>query len=240
MAKKPITHTIELLFGYTDKQGVTHRTVTFGKRLTAGDMMLLDGDPRASSPTQYTDMVRKAMITQFGSLKLPISNDVLLGLNSIDREDLAAAADKFMDLSRDGRSPEYPTATSVELMFGFDIDGITYETVEIGNLLTGRDEVEADGIGLKEGVSRECFRLGRMITKIANSKTTLDGSVALDKFKSLDAEDLNILRIGGRLAELSFRIERDEVSSESDGKEGVSTDAGNTDERTADTGSADA
>lgn len=87
-------HTIELPIGCTaidlkTKKEAFHSKVTFGKRLMVKDLIALDNDPQAQNPTQYQDLVRRKMITKFGSLTMPVALNVLLGLDVIDRDDLS-------------------------------------------------------------------------------------------------------------------------------------------------------
>lgn len=201
-------HKISLLEGYVDAKG-PHQDVEFGKRLSVGDLMALDTDPQAKNPTQYNDLVLRKMITKFGKLKMPVPLNVLLGLNSVDREDLQAGADRFLELSRAERTAEYTEDNIVSLRFGFDIDSTIYQAIQFGKLTTGRDEVEADSMGL-QGIARECFMIGRQIEKIqtADGQATVEGTLDLAHFRSLDAEDFNLLRIGAQMWRLSFRFAR--------------------------------
>jgi hypothetical protein len=232
---------ISLTFGHTDKKGTVHKDITFGKRLTAGDMMLLDADPRAQNPTQYQDFIHQKAITVFGELKVPVALDVLLGLNSIDRTDIRIGFEKFCQLSREDREYDYPANNVVKLCFGFEIDGTQYPTVELGRLNTGKDEVEADAVS-ERGIIRECFLLGRRITKLSTDKSaaSIDGPVDLDKFKSLDGEDLILLRTGARIAEQFFRLAGKEDAQKLDTEGGDRALEGNGDVGGGDHESADA
>lgn len=220
-------YTVELIEGYTStdsqtREEKTHRTVVFGRRLTAKDLMNLDDDPQAKNPTQYQDLIRRKMITKFGTLKMPVPLNILLSLDSIDRDDLAFAADKFMNESRGERSFEYRENHTVKLAFGFDIDGTIYNVVRFGNRITGRDNVEADAYGTS--VTRLCFTIGRQIAKISTEDETasIEGAVALEHFESLDSEDITILQVGAELFRQSFRRKRKEVSEDRNGGDGVS------------------
>jgi hypothetical protein len=209
-------HKITLIFGHEDKNGDVHKDVTFGRRPTAGDMILLDTDPQAKSATQYTDLIMRRAITAFGSLRVPAGLDVTLGLNSIDRTDMQAGLDKFLELSREDRTSEFRDANTVKLRFGFNIDGTEYTVVEMNRITTGRDEADADALGISNprGIGYNCFMIGRRITRLTteDGAATIDGPIGLDKFKDLDGEDLNLLRIGAQLADASFRVMGDGVS----------------------------
>lgn len=233
-------HTIELQFGHTDPTGKVHTTVTFGKRLTGGDMMTLDSDPQAQIPTQYNDLMQRKMITKFGTLKVPVALNVLLGLNKIDREDLGLAMSTFLEVSADGRLAEHRENNVVKLRYGFAFDGANYDVVHLDNMTTGFDEVAADGMHLT-GISRECYLVGRMISKISSDEglAAIDGPVDLDKFKDLDAADISLLRTGARLVELGFRLKGKDFSGEWSGENGVLADANDGNERSGDPESSD-
>lgn len=235
-----VEYKIELIGGYTDKDKITHRDVTFGKRLTAEDLMNLDSDPQAQNPTQYGDLIRRRMITEFGTLKMPVALNALLALDSIDRDDLESAAEKFLQMSRGERTSELREKHTVKLFYGFEIDGTFYDVVQFGNRTVGKDEVEADGLGL-QGVSRACFMIGRQISRISTEDglASIDGQIDLNAFKSLDGEDLNLLRIGAEMWRISFRLAGKTVSGQRNGKNSVSADARNEDERKRDSKSAD-
>lgn len=217
-----MTESIELEIGYTavnpkTKKEETHKKVTFGKRLTVGDMMNLDEDPLAQNPTRYQDLLRRRMITEFGTLKCPVALDVLLSLDTIDRQDLENAGDEFLRTSRADRTAEFKENHEVELLFGFEINGNHYDTVTFGNRINGHDEIAADSHGA--GIRRECFLIGRQISKISNADGTafLEGKVDLKNFETLDAEDLAFLRVGAALWRESFRQKRNPVSGNTGG-----------------------
>lgn len=214
-------HKIELTYGYKDKYGVTHKHVTFGKRLTVGDLMKLDNDPRCQLPTQYSDIVNSRIITKFGDLPIPPPLDILLSLNRIDREDINAGVVQFLS-SGTGDLPDdkYPNEPSCSIVFGFEHDGSKYTEIEMNRLPTGHDEVEADSNNLR-GVMRECFMIGKRITKISTGiGSSLDGPIDLEKFKTLDSVDLNLLRIGALKADLFFRFEGEGTEKNGAGESG--------------------
>lgn len=233
-------HSIELLTGHTDKTGVEHRDVEFGRRLIVGDIIALDNDPQAQNPTQYNLLILRRMITKFGTLRLPVDLRVMLSLDSIDREDLSDGADAFLAKGREGLTHEYRDDGSVKLCFGFDIDGTPYQVVRFGSLTTGADEVEADNQKLS-GVGREAFLLGRQITRLEtdDGAAGIDGTVDLEMFKKLDGGDFNVLRIGAQKARESFRRERAAIRRQRNGDGGADHDEGNRDDRAADPGDAD-
>lgn len=220
--------TLSLQFGFTDKDGKVHKDVTFGKRPTMKDIFALDTDPRASVPTQYNDLIRRVVITKFGTLTMPTDLSVLLALNMIDREDLSDGIDRYLAESLPSRdvSTEEDGLESVRLEFGFEVDGSRFTKVEFGKLLTGKDEVDADKLGLR-GVGREAFLLGRQITKLfTEDGIEISGPVGIERFSSLDAADYTVLRTGAQLRRLSFRLERKELLRVGDGEGGVRNDEG--------------
>lgn len=224
------THQIELQFGHADADGVTHKTVVFGKRLTGADLMSLDHNPQAQSETQYDDLVRRSAMTKFGALRMPPALTVLLGLNKIDRTDLATAYETFVRESRGERTVQFGSNT-VRLYWGFLVDGVRYPIVEMGRLTTGTDEAEADALNLT-GVSRLCFLIGRSITKISTEDekpSTIEGPLSLAPFYTLDADDIHELQRGLWLAEISFRTAAKKADADDDAGETI--DAIDTDDQ---------
>lgn len=223
MSEKNYTHSIELLDGFTDKDGKTHTEVTFGKRLSVGDLMMIEDNPQSQFQTQHTDLIRRQMMTRFGTMKLPVTLATLLSLNRIDRRDLAEAADHYVRVSRGERTSEFLSDNKVKLYFGFEVAGEFYDVVQFGNNLNGHDEVEADRLGLT-GMRRLCFDLGKQISRLESSEheMVIEGKVELDAFEKLDGDDLNVLRIGGEMFTQSFRLNRKKLSKQRNGDDSVS------------------
>lgn len=222
-----VEHTIELPIGCTiinpkTKKETFHSEVTFGKRLTVKDLIALDNDPQAQNPTQYQDLLRRKMITKFGTLTMPVPLNVLLGLDVIDREDLEAAGNEFLRSSRGECTAEIRENHEVKLYFGFEIDGTLYDVVQFGNRITGKDEAEADVFG--NGNARLCFLIGRQISRLSTSDglASIEGKVAIENFNSLDAEDFNLLRTGAEMWKLFFRYKGKTISGKRDGGSSVS------------------
>lgn len=220
------THSIELLGGYTDKEGNTYTKVTFGRRLTAGDLMLIEDDPQSQIQTQHEELVRRRMITEFGTMKVPLLS-MLLSLDRVDRQDLDRAQDEFARKTRIDRNAEFLPGGKVKLYFGFKIADEIYDIAEFGNRLSGNDDVEADRLNLR-GVRRTCFELGRQISRLESSEHSLvlEGRLDIKHFETLDVEDLGMLRLGGELATQSFRFRRETISAERTSGDGVSTGEG--------------
>ena len=222
-------HTIELKFGHKDKKGVLHKEVTFGRRLTVGDLIEIDSDPQSQSPTQHNDLIRRRAMTKFGKLRMPPATSVLLELNKIDRDDIALAYERFVAKGRGKLKGDVLPGNIVKLIFGFEIAGVRYHLAEMNRLTTGYDEVAADTLGV-DGVARECFMLGRRISKLTNQDNpdlTIEGPIDLAAFQPLDGDDLHCLREGGRYAEAFFRITGGAVPEEGDGENGADPDEGN-------------
>jgi hypothetical protein len=217
MSEENYTHSIELIGGVeiTDQKTgkkTIHKNVTFGRRLTVKDLMLIESNPQAQIQTQHQDLIRIRIITALGSLKMPVTLPQLLSLDRVDRQDLAEGADYFLAMSRGERKAEYLPDNKVKLFFGFKIADVVYDTVQFGNRLTGNDDVEADRLGLN-GISRLAFELGKQICRLESSEheLSLDGAVGMEDFEPLDGDDFNILRIGGEMFTQSFRLGRKKV-----------------------------
>lgn len=210
MSKNNNEVSLTLLGGYTDRDGNLHREVVFGKRLTAGDMMNLDYDPQAQNPVHYVELTRRLMITKFGTLSMPPALPVMLALDTIDRDDLQAAQQKFLQGS-DNRTGEYRTDDNeVKLPFGFVVEGVEYNVVKFGNRLSVKDEAEA--AEFPDGLKPTLFLIGKQISKISteDGMLSIDGQVDLERFESLDAVSIGFLRVGAELFRQSFRLKREE------------------------------
>jgi hypothetical protein len=196
-----ITHEIELTDG---------TKVVFGKRITASDLIRIDENPMTQNATQYQDLVVAEAIAAFGALKMPVPLSALLDLDSIDREDITEGHNEFQRKSLGDRGAEILSDTKARLAFGFTVSEVDYPMVEFGRRLTGRDEVEADKRGLKPGIARLCFMIGRQISKIstADGANSIDGPIELEMFKSLDGADVWTLRGAAELWRQSFRVRK--------------------------------
>ncbi len=218
-------HTITLAIGYKDKKGVTHNEIEFGKRLSVEDLINLDSDPQAQNRTQHTDALYRKMMTRFGKLKMLPSLEVFLDLDSIDRQDIAEGANEFLRITRPERELNISKDFEISLRFGFEVEGEALDRCTFGNRITGRDELEAERLGLSAGVAREAFLIGKQIASVSNDKRAIEGAVSLDLMKTLDAEDMNFLRVGAALWRESFRIGREAISG-NPGDGNISANAG--------------
>lgn len=221
------THEIDLTEGYTDAKGVVHRHVVFGKSVTAKRLLALRVDKQSSLQTQYQDLLLAETIVEFGTTPMPVPLTTLLALDLNDREDLHAGRDEFRKKILDGRQVEVRDA-GVRLLFGFKFGESRYPIIEFGNRLTGKDEVEADRIGLTEALARRAFLAGRMISKISNDQGgEITGPVEFDKINSddVDEDDLWGLVVSADLWRQLFRVRGKSVSKVGDGED--SAPAGN-------------
>lgn len=230
-------HNIELTYGYTDKKGVTHKDVTFGYRVTVGDLVMLDNNPMAQNQTQREQLVRRQMITKFGTLSLPVPLNVLAALDTMDDDRMRIGADHYLQITRDGRQAEYRNNDEVKLIFGVEIDGVRYDVVKFGRRLTVADNIEADNRNLGNGIARICFQICKQIVELSDSETgiKLEGPIESEKLSGMDSEDLQVLRFAGEFFRLApsasgkdLQGESGEVSGSSGEANGVDGDGDNT------------
>ena len=221
------TYTANLLTGYTDKKGVVHKRVVFGKRLKGKEYFAIHSDPQSKIATQHGDLIARASIVKFGELSMPVPLNVLLSLDLVDREIIAEALEQFLQNSLEDRTIEYRDNETVRLAFGYDSNGLVYDLVTFGQMTNGYDEVEADRLGL-EGAQRVCFLMGKQITKLSQSEGTseFEGPISLNIFESLDALDIQALRVGAERWKQFFRRRAGEVlQGERSGENGLPSDA---------------
>jgi hypothetical protein len=198
--------TIDLILGYTDLKRVKHTRVTLASRIIGEKLFEIDGDPQSSVPTQYQDLLLRATITEFGSLKMPVALSVLLGLDSIDREDLHDAFARFFSDSLGENKVEYLADNQVKLAIGYERNGLVYDLVAFGARLTGMDEVAADKLKL-EGLRRHCYLAGKQVVSLSQSTgaSVLEGPMPLEYFEKLDAIDIGAIRAASEVWRYSFR-----------------------------------
>lgn len=232
-------HTIELKYGYQDKKGKVHTSVTFGKRPKLGDIIALDLNPQAQSTTQHECLIRRLMITQFGDLKTPVDLDVLLSLDSLDYDRLSGEADRFLEISREGRTSEF-LENGARLALGITIDGETYDVVHFGTRLKVRDYVEAEKLQYGQGVAREAHKAGCQISQLASSehKGTRDGTLTVEQLSEMDGEDFNVLRLAAEFFRLGLTDQADEAKSTDADESGAGDSTGDGLEREGDPGDA--
>lgn len=206
------THTIELAVGYQAKnrkgepEGERHTRVTFGHRLTCGDLMNIHDDPQSNVPTQYQLLLLRGAITRFGSLPMPVTLLHFLSLDVADIEDLVAANDEFLSMTQEDRAAEYVSESEVRLPFGFEAEGIIYNRVTFGRRVTGLDMVQGEKQGFAE-LRRDVYLIGREIERLstADGAHHLDGPIELQTLARLDGHDLTTLRTASLVWRASFR-----------------------------------
>ena len=224
-----LTHKIELLGGYNDKDNVIHRDVTFGKRLTVEDLINLDASPAARIKTQRDLLLIAASITNFGTLKFkPVPIPFLLELDTIDLEDLQAGHDEFLQMTRGKAKGEVLSDTETKLGIGIEQDGRNYNLVRFGRRITGKDLAEADRRGLT-GVARILFEAAAQIEKLTCEETGEELIAPIDEniFDKVDLEDFDVLFGGAECHRQSFRKNREAASPERVEEDGVHSDEGN-------------
>jgi phage FluMu protein gp41 len=229
------TYEINLVGGYVDDKNVRHSRVVFGRRITAKDLFAIDESPAGRNPTQYSDLVIRAHITAFGDLKMPVPLTVLLGLDSVDRDDLNEGCNAFQALSAEDRNAEFLPEHQAKLFWGFKINDVSYDRVKFGKRITGMDEIEADQAGLKSGIRRVCLLIGKQIESIATADgLSIDGPIPLNYFESLDGADVATLRGAAELWRQSFRLAGTDLSRNGRGPQCAAAGAQDRLERGAD------
>jgi hypothetical protein len=223
--------TVELIGGYTDAQGTTHRRVTFGRALTCADLFTLDGDPQSESQTQYQLLQMMRKLVEFGTLRLPgekqtpgearresLTLKALLALDTIDLDDLSDAEAEFDAACAGGRTPEALEGNRLRLANGFRVGDAVLDVVEFGRRLTGLDEAQADGQKLR-GVARNCYLIGRQISQLSSSEAVAEvkGPVALEMFRQLPVGDFYALRMGAEIFRQTFRAGRGGIQADAPG-----------------------
>ncbi len=207
------THTIELAGGHQGRDprtkepnGERHTRVTFGHRLTCGDLMNIHDDPQSNVPTQHQLLLLRGAITRFGSLPVPVTLLQLLSLDIADIEDLVAANNEFLSMTQEGRAAEYISESEVRLPFGLEAEGIIYDRVKFGRRVTGLDMVQGEKLGFAE-LRRDAYLIGREIERLSTGDGAhhLDGPIELQTLEGLDGHDLTTLRTASLVWRDSFR-----------------------------------
>jgi hypothetical protein len=203
--------TIELIGGYTDKKMVTHRRVTIGRRITGKELFRVASDPQAVLETQYNALILREKITEFGTLKMPVPMAVLLSLDTIDRDDLMEASNRFSSVSEgQDDEPLFLADNRVKLTFGYERNGLTYDVFEFGVRLKWMDEIEADKLRLK-GLKRDSYIAAKHISRLLQNKGSAElkapfaPELLLEMLESLDAVDISYIRVASEVWRQSFR-----------------------------------
>jgi hypothetical protein len=220
MSENKITHEINLIGGYT-VNGVTHRRVVFGKRLTAKKLLDLRLDAMSDVATQFQDLQVRDSIVEFGTLKMPVELTQLLALNTVDRDDLREGLDEFNKKYLAGRKAQIGAdGKTATLISGVKIGDARYTTIEFGKDLTGYDEVAADKAGMTDMLARKTFLACRMVTKISNAEgSVIEGPLDYSVVNSDDVDEDDLFAFVGasELWRQSFRRRGRAVQERQDG-----------------------
>lgn len=179
------THTVDLKFGYEDKETpeLKHRRVRFGRRPTGADFMKA-AEESGNSDIQFSVGLMQTAIVEFGEMSLPVPLTVLLSLNQIDRELLTETYFSYL-VATGADSGEILEDGKVRLGFGFERKNKKIFEVQFGRLLTGYDEIEIES----EQISfwqANALRISKEII------SPTDLTVA--EIEALDVDDFTLLR----------------------------------------------
>lgn len=182
-----------LPFGYPDFEDKTklHKRVVIGKRPVAKDFFFDAGD----SNVQFDSMTQVASITAFGDMKMPVPLTVILSLNQIDRETLKSELLGFMTDTLGDRKNSHLENGKVQLAFGINCNGVVYDVVTFGQLLTGYDEIEIE----KNNTSLWQKHLMTMAKEVvllsqSNGNAERSGCATIEEFETIDFIDLALLK----------------------------------------------
>lgn len=215
---------VELIFGYKGADGVLHKSVEIGKRVTCADLMRIGDLPESESELQFNLMLLGAAITKFGTLPVPVPLTVLLSLNSVDRQDLRRAYEAFVEKESEGGNAVRLDVNRLRLAHGFTVGGVRYDVVEFGRLLSGYDELEGEELSQWR---KAFFLLGKQITHLSQSdgESTLDGPVNQEHFETLFDRDAYELTEFAKAWRNSFRHPKRVEVQEDAGSPGAVSDA---------------
>lgn len=156
---------VTLIEGYRDAQGGLHREVEVGYVLRGADLFAIDEHPLGTTQAARDFLILSKAITKFGTMRLPVPPTVLAELDTVERDDLLSAYNELEEESRGGRRPEVLSDGRLRLSGGYERDGITYDVVEYGNRLKGKDFITADQLELK-GARRSCYLAGLQVIQL--------------------------------------------------------------------------
>lgn len=178
-----------LPFGYQDLEDKDklHRRVVIARRPIAKDFFFDVGD----SDVLFDVLMEVAAITEFGDMKMPVPQTVLLSLNKIDREKIKAEMVGYMTDTLGKRETKHLGTGKVKLSFGVTIDSVVYDTIEFGTLLNGYDEIEIEKTKA-QGWHKILMTMGKEVIKISQSggQAERTGSVTIKELENLDFFDL--------------------------------------------------
>jgi hypothetical protein len=186
-------HEVTLENGYTDAKGITHKTLTFGHRLTGQDLFNIDRSTSGIGVEASKCWLFDTSLNSFGDLPKLAMLNALLSLDSLELEEVESGYDEFL---RQTKAPsEFLAEDAVSLSFGIKHEGETYKIVTFGNPLRGYDFIRADNMNLT-GVARLCYLIGLRIKSIAtpDGSKSIDGAAKLEAFNEMDADDIFTLQ----------------------------------------------
>jgi hypothetical protein len=215
METNPLT--IELKTGYTDREGKTHKSVTFGRPVTGSVLFEIEESPQSIVYLQRELLAIARSITAFGTLPMYVPLTTLLELDEFDIADLMDGYDKFNEQLTEGRTPEFISDDGVKLSIGFEKDGLLYPHVTFGNVVKGRDVVQAEIRGFK-GIKGVCYLIGRQIKslKTEDGAKEIQGPIDIELFDNLLDADIVALRAASERRRATFRRQRAIIQEEVD------------------------
>lgn len=201
MSKKPnsAARKFNLKFGYPDKENpeIIHREVVINRRPTGADFFraVEDGTDDGAANTRINLSLIKAAITKFGDITMPVPVTVLFSLNEIDEGKLNDEYLLYLLATQPETEQMILEDQRAQLAFGIERDGVKYQIVEFGNLLTGYDRMKIQSETQNEWIF-QAKKMAREVVKIS----TLDGvqfvagELTFEEIEAMDATDLIVLR----------------------------------------------
>jgi hypothetical protein len=159
---------VTLIGGYRDAQGNLHKEVEVGYVLRGADLFAIDEHPLGTTQAARDFLILGKAITKFGTMRLPVPPTVLAELDTVERDDLLSAYNELEEESRGKRRPEVLLDGRLRLSGGYEEGGITYDVVEYGNRLKGKDYITADQLDLK-GARRACHLAGLQVSQLGQA-----------------------------------------------------------------------
>lgn len=203
------THTITLEYGFTDANDKAHKTLTFGHRLTGDDLIDIDANTNSLSEQAVRYWTVAHTLTGFGELPRPQFRHALMSLDDFEFDEVEAAHDEYLSMSKNGAAAEFISESTVRLPFGIVRDGEAYNVVTFGNSTRGLDHVAAERL-FGNGIRQTFYLIGRRILKIETQDggKSIDGPLDVEAFDSMDADDIFTLRQADALWVASVRAKR--------------------------------
>lgn len=184
-----------LKFGYQDKETpeVFHREVVISRRPTGADFLkAVEDNPEI---VQYRLNLAASAISKFGSLTMPVPATALLSLNEIDRDKLSEEFETFLIQTHTGLESKVLDGNCAQLSFGITREGVKYDVVRFGYLLSGYDEINIR----RESESEWHFNVLKMAREVIEIATldgakSAPGTLGFAEIKEMEANDLLTMR----------------------------------------------